>query len=808
MTKIDPSVDGRNSLIYSSFLGGSGRDEGFGVAVDTPGYAYVTGRTASSSLATAGAFQPGQASDEAFVAKIDTRPSGTGALVYFTYLGGVNNEQGRGIAVDDDGSAYVAGFTNSSDFPTASGDPGAPVFDSSLTGVGEAFVTKVNPAGSGLVYSTFLGGINGDYGYGVAIDSSGDAFVTGYTVSPDFPVLNAVQPVKSDPSNQNDAFVTKLNATGTALVYSTFLGGDGSDVGSKVAVDGDGNAYVVGTTLSTDFPTASFDATLDGGQDAFVAKISPGPNVLVYGASIQSHIDEVASTIFGTGLFSQVDVQLGCNPTPPTPALATLQQYSAVLVFSGGCVVDVGLGDVLADYADVGGRVVIASPALDGGSNSPNGRLFSGGYLPVTPGSASGGAHPGTLVADLPGDPLLQGVTSFDGGSRSSHNEVTMAPGGLLVAHWSFPNHPVPLVAIKGNVVALNMHPPSSDSQSDFWVRSTDGDRLMANALLGSGAPPPAVLCAPGTYKPATGAEPCLQAPLGTFVNTTGAFAATDCAQGTYSPVTGATSCLPAPLGTFVGITGASAATDCALGTYSPVTGATSCLQAPLGTFVDTTGASTATDCAQGTYSPVTGATSCLQAPLGTFVDTTGASTATDCALGTYSPVTGATACLQATAGSYVDTIGATSEILCPAGTYSPNPGATSLSDCLPDIDGDTILDVTDNCILVPNTDQADSDGDGVGDACEAPETPIDSIEGLKGDIADLIGPKGIRTALTAKLDAAIASLDKGKDNVAVNNLNAFINFCNAQRNKKLTNGDADDLIADAQAIIDSIEGG
>ena len=163
---------------------------------------------------------------------------------------------------------------------------------------------------------------------------------------------------------------------------------------------------------------------------------------------------------------------------------------------------------------------------------------------------------------------------------------------------------------------------------------------------------------------------------------------------------------------------------------------------------------------------------------------------------------------MTAPTGTYVASTGASAPTDCPTGTYSPSPGAVSESDCLPDGDGDTVPDVSDNCPTVPNTDQADADNNGVGDACEAPKTPTDSVTDLKGEIADLVGPKGIRAALTAKLDAAIASLANGKDNVAVNNLNAFINFCNAQRDKKLSNSDAEDLIGAAQDIIDTIEGG
>lgn len=169
------------------------------------------------------------------------------------------------------GNAYVTGRTQSNDFPTKN------AFDSSFEGSQDAFVTKVNPSTSGassLIYSTYLGGSsNGDEGFGIAIDLQGNAYITGNTNSNNFPIKNAFD---SNLDGITDAFVTKLNATGNSLLYSSYLGGSNFDNGFGIAVDFRGNAYVIGNTTSANFPTKNaFDSTLGGSSDAFVTKISP-----------------------------------------------------------------------------------------------------------------------------------------------------------------------------------------------------------------------------------------------------------------------------------------------------------------------------------------------------------------------------------------------------------------------------------------------------------------------------------------------------------------------------------------------------
>jgi hypothetical protein len=279
-------------LVYSTYLGGSGfsvwGDFGSGIAVDSVGNAYVTGQTYSTNFPTKNPLQPNYGGNgDVFAAKIN--PEGS-ALVYSTYLGGSGDEWGNGIAVDSAGNAYVAGNTNSTNFPTV--NPLQPNYGG---GNDDAFVAKINPTGSALVYSTYLGGSGDDGGFGIAVDSAGNAYVTGYTMSTNFPTESPFQKRKD---GSGDAFVSKLNPTGSALFYSTYLGGGSYDQANGIAVDSAGNAYVTGWTDSTNFPTKNpFQKYYGGGgSDAFVTKIdtraattarlTSSPNPSTYGQAV------------------------------------------------------------------------------------------------------------------------------------------------------------------------------------------------------------------------------------------------------------------------------------------------------------------------------------------------------------------------------------------------------------------------------------------------------------------------------------------------------------------------------------------
>ncbi len=263
-------------LTYSTYLGGSGFESGQGIAVDGSGNAYAMGHTGSTNFPTANAYQGangGGGNFDVFVTKFNAAGS---ALTYSTYLGGNNDEQGQGIAVDGSGNAYVTGSTISTNFPTTSAYQGA-----YGGGTYDAFVTKFNASGSALTYSTYLGGNNDDEGRGIAVDASGNAYVIGFTASTNFPTAGAYQTVNGGGGNF-DAFVTKFNAAGSALGYSTYLGGSLGEQGRGIAVDAMGAAYVTGYTTSTNFPTASPTQSYAGGTDAFVTKLNPAGLALTY----------------------------------------------------------------------------------------------------------------------------------------------------------------------------------------------------------------------------------------------------------------------------------------------------------------------------------------------------------------------------------------------------------------------------------------------------------------------------------------------------------------------------------------------
>jgi len=258
-----------NSLIYSTYLGGSSYDEGYGIAVDGSGNAYVAGSTYSFDFPTVNPYQSVHQDGgytDAFCSKLS---SSGNSLIYSTYLGGSGVDEGIAIAVDGSDNVYVTGFTGSLDFPTV--DPFQATFQG---GYVDAFVTKLSSSGNSLIYSTYLGGGDEDQANDIEVDVSGNAYVTGWTWSPNFPTLNPYQ------TNQDttDVFVTKLSSIGNSLIYSTYLGGEGFDEGRGIAIDGSGNAYVTGTTESSHFPTHNpYQLTHQGGHyDAFVTKLSGG----------------------------------------------------------------------------------------------------------------------------------------------------------------------------------------------------------------------------------------------------------------------------------------------------------------------------------------------------------------------------------------------------------------------------------------------------------------------------------------------------------------------------------------------------
>ncbi|MBI4468212.1 MAG: SBBP repeat-containing protein [Acidobacteria bacterium] len=326
-----------SALGYSTFLGGSGDDASgpntndVSIAVDAAGSAYVTGDTDSSNFPTVNAFQPayGGGGVDAFVAKLN--PSGA-ALIYSTYLGGSLNDAGRSIAADAAGNAYVTGFTVSTNFPIANALQ--PVYGG---GANDCFVAKLNPGGSALVYSTYLGGTLQDQGRSIAIDTTGNAYLAGNTGSADFPSVNAFQPVFG--GGATDAFVAELNPRGSALIYSSYLGGAGADTGSGIAVDTAGNAHIAGRTASTNLPTLNALQPVYGGGafDHFVAKLNVSGSALIYSTylggsdnenALYTNAVDAAGNHYVTGQTSSTNLPLA-NPLQPAYGGGATEGYVA-----------------------------------------------------------------------------------------------------------------------------------------------------------------------------------------------------------------------------------------------------------------------------------------------------------------------------------------------------------------------------------------------------------------------------------------------------------------------------------------------
>jgi hypothetical protein len=296
LAQINPALSGPSALLYASYLGGSGGDAGSAIAVDGAGNVYLAGSTLSTNFpTTAGAFQRTLGGGwDAFVAKFNPALSGAASLIYSTYLGGSGSDgyrsdnpavinvvqSGPGLAVDSAGDAYVVGTTTSTNFPTTPGAFQTSLHKSKLARSSvDAFVTKLNPTGTKLVYSTYLGGNNLDGASAVAVDAAGNAYVTGWTQSTDFPTRNPIQAQKAGGTDgwgypNSDVFVTTLNSTGTGLLFSTYFGGSSDDYGQGIALDPSGNTYVAGQTLGSGFPTTpGAYQTIPGGGTVF--KIDP-----------------------------------------------------------------------------------------------------------------------------------------------------------------------------------------------------------------------------------------------------------------------------------------------------------------------------------------------------------------------------------------------------------------------------------------------------------------------------------------------------------------------------------------------------
>jgi hypothetical protein len=352
----------------------------------------VTGGIGSSTFpTTAGALQTTlNGSLDAFVSKLNSDGSG---LIYSTYLGGSGQDLGNGIAVDSLGNAYVTGFTTSADFLITAG-----ALQTTMSGTQGAFVSKLNSAGSALIYSTYLGG--NDVGYGIAIDSSGNAYVTGSAIATDFPTTpGALQTTYG--GGLSDGFVSKLNSNGTALVYSTYLGGSVTDYAYGIAVDSVRNAYVVGTTISTS-PV--------GQIDAFVTKLNTGGSALGYSTYMGGIIDsdttgrsiavDSSSQAYVTGYTDAPDfpvtadaVQTSFNNGFDDVFVSKLNSAGSALLYSTYLGGDEGGGDDFADSEGFGIAVDSSNNAYTTGSTTAT-------NFPTTAGALQPGYEGDVRVSD------------------------------------------------------------------------------------------------------------------------------------------------------------------------------------------------------------------------------------------------------------------------------------------------------------------------------------------------------------------------------------------------------------------------
>jgi Beta-propeller repeat len=431
------------ALVYSTYLGGNASTYGSAIALDAAGHAYVTGYTQASNFPTTpGAFQttnPAGAGDNVAIVT-ELNPSATG-LVYSTYLGGSGDTYGNGIALDAAGDAYVVGNTYASNFPTT---PGA--FQTSYSGNGSVIVTELNPTGTGLVYSTYLGGNNNSFGDGIAVDAAGDAYFTGETYAGNFPTTaGAFQTTNLAGAANGSAFVTELNPTGTGLVYSTDLSGTSSASGFGIAVDAAGQIYVMGTNYATNFPTTpgAFQTSFSGSNSSFVARfddtttttLSSSTNPVVYGQPFTVTATVAAVDALDDGTPTGGTVTFTVNGFAQTPV--ALNQGVATLTMSN---LTTGMDTIGASYS--GSTPYDGSAATSiaetGTAATANQLVFGQQPTNITVGAALSPAvtvmiedQYGNVVTADNTDQVTVAVATGPGAFSSSSTTTVTASGGI-----------------------------------------------------------------------------------------------------------------------------------------------------------------------------------------------------------------------------------------------------------------------------------------------------------------------------------------------------------------------------------------
>ena len=477
-------------LVYSTYLGGSNSDFANDVAVDDQGFLYVTGGTDSTAFPLQNPLNAANGGGrDAFVTKIN--PAGN-AVVYSTYLGGSGSDWGMGIAVDSAHNIYVAGSTNSANFPMAS-----PV-QAANGGGWDGFVTKINSTGGSLAYSTYLGGSRDDYIFGIALDGQLSAYVTGQTTSANFPTAGPLQAVFGGVS---DAFVTKYSSAGTQLSYSTYLGGSGGDAAERIAVDNLGNASITGATNSTNFPTAApLQAANGGGVDAFVSKLNASGAALTYSTYLGGTDTDWATDIAldGQGTAFLTGYTLSANFPTATPAqsrggaadafVTHLNGTGSALLYStyfGGSGDDYGNGIAVDSSGSAyvtgttsGGLTLPAGaiqPNAGGGRDSYFLKLAPAGSS-VTFGTYLGGSGDEEgygIAVDSVGNAYLAGITSSRNfPTNGALQESNQGPYDLYLAKLLT----VPVLTVSTSAVLSNYRQGTANPASQqFTVDATGG---------------------------------------------------------------------------------------------------------------------------------------------------------------------------------------------------------------------------------------------------------------------------------------------------------------------------------------------
>lgn len=308
-TSNEPSrAAGFGGLFFSTFLGGSSSDNGADIIVDEQGNSLIVGTSASPEFPTTpGGFDPTHnVGYDVFVAKMSSDGSG---LLFSTYIGGSDDDRGFAVATDRGGNIYLTGLVDSQDYPVTNG-----ALDTSHNGDIDAFVTSLNPSASELRYSTFVGGSDIDGAVDISITKSGETVISGYTESPSFPTV--VGSYDTSHNGNYDVFVTRINDTGSQLVYSTFLGGLGEDRGNAMTLDATGDVVITGSAVSN-FPTTqgAYDTTNNGARDGFVSRLSGNGSQLIYSTFVGANGQELAQTI---ALDDQGNAMIGGSTSSPS----------------------------------------------------------------------------------------------------------------------------------------------------------------------------------------------------------------------------------------------------------------------------------------------------------------------------------------------------------------------------------------------------------------------------------------------------------------------------------------------------------